>query len=134
MRPGIPFARTATRLALLAALLLVFAPSISRVLASRGGDVLAGWVELCTPVGLKWVDARANAAREKAPAAPTSSWPDEGDACPQCPLAAALPPPPEAFDWAASPCPPAPGRGFETSLTRKAFRPVGVGCRGPPAA
>ncbi|MCL6713595.1 DUF2946 family protein [Pseudomonas sp. R2.Fl] len=133
MRPGIPFARMMARLALLAALLLVLAPSISRVLAGRGGDVLAGWVELCTPAGLKWVDTAAKAARGKAPAAPLSGWPDDGDACPQCPLAAALPPPPEAFDWASPPCPPAPARGFETSLARAAFRPAGAGCRGPPA-
>jgi len=124
------------RLALLAALLLVLAPSISRALASRDGDVLAGWIELCTPAGLKWVDTAAKAPRGKAPtapAAPTSGWPDEGDACPQCPLAATLPPPPEVFDWASSPCPPAPAQGPETSLTREVFRPAGAGCRGPPA-
>ena len=133
MRSGLAFARMTARLALLAALLLVLAPSISRVLASRGGEVLAGWVELCTPAGLKLVDTAAQATRGKAPLAPTSGWPDEGDACPQCPLAAALPPPPEAFDWASPPCPPAPERVPETSPAREVFRPAGPGCRGPPS-
>lgn len=120
-------------LAMLAALLIALAPSFSRVLGSRGGETLAGWVELCTPAGLTWVDTVAK-ARAKAPAAPVSGWPgDVGDACPQCPLAAAMPPPPEAFRLPPLLRPPMADRAPETSNRVQGILPIGPGCRGPPA-
>ena len=47
------------QLALLAALLMAFAPSITRWMASEGPQVLAGWTELCTTEGIQWIDTRA---------------------------------------------------------------------------
>lgn len=120
-------------LAMLAALLIALAPSISRVLGSRGGERLAGWVELCTPAGLTWVDTAAK-ARAKAPVAPASGWPgDQGDACPHCPLAATMPPPPEAFPLPPPPWRPTADRAPETSNRVQGILPIGPGCRGPPA-
>nr|WP_295376445.1 DUF2946 family protein [Pseudoxanthomonas sp.] len=122
--------RYMTRLAVLAALLIALAPSISRVLGSRGGEPLAGWAELCTPAGLTWVDIAAAKARETAPA---SGWPDEGDACPQCPLAATMPPPPDAFRLPLPWLPPTANPESEAPLPAQGTPPAGPGCRGPPS-
>jgi hypothetical protein len=76
-----------TRLALVAVLLMAFAPTISRVLAGGATQVLGGWTELCTTQGLKWVDTGAQSDAEKSPApAPTPM----GSDCAYCPLAASL--------------------------------------------
>ena len=123
--------RCTARLALLAALLIALAPAVSRVLGSRGGGMLAGWLELCTPAGLTWVDAATGAPREKAPA---SGWPGgAGDACPQCPLAATMPPP-EGLRWPSPPRRPVTHRAPEASARPPAVALAGPGCRGPPAA
>ena len=76
------------QLALLAALLMAFAPSITRWMASDGPQVLAGWTELCTTEGIQWVDTRAESPVGKSP------LPDGmpmGPDCAYCTLAAALP-------------------------------------------
>ena len=76
------------QLALLAALLMAFAPSITRWMASEGPQVLAGWTELCTTEGIQWVDTRAESPVGKSP------LPDGmpmGPDCAYCTLAAALP-------------------------------------------
>ena len=76
------------QLALLAALLMAFAPSITRWMASDGPQVLAGWTELCTTEGIQWVDTRAESPAGKSP------LPDGmpmGPDCAYCTLAAALP-------------------------------------------
>lgn len=74
-----------TRLALVAVLLMAFAPTISRVLAAGATQVLGGWTELCTNQGLKWVDTSAQSNREKSPA--PAPMPMASD-CGYCPLAA----------------------------------------------
>ena len=76
------------QLALLAALLMAFAPSITRWMASDGPQVLAGWTELCTTEGIQWVDTRAESPAGKSP------LPDGmpmGPDCAYCTLTAALP-------------------------------------------
>ena len=75
-------------LALVAALLMAFAPSVTRWVASAGTQVLAGWSELCTTDGIKWVDTRAESPVGKAPS--PSGMPMGAD-CAYCVLAAALP-------------------------------------------
>lgn len=75
------------QLALLAALLMAFAPSITRWMTSDGPQVLAGWTELCTTEGIQWVDTRAESPVGKSP------LPDGmpmGPDCAYCTLAAAL--------------------------------------------
>ncbi|QNN76440.1 DUF2946 family protein [Pseudoxanthomonas mexicana] len=82
------FLRPMLQLALLAALLMAFAPSITRWMASDGPQVLAGWTELCTTEGIQWVDTRAESPAGKSP------LPDGmpmGPDCAYCTLAAALP-------------------------------------------
>ncbi len=78
-------------LALLAALLMAFAPSVTRWVASAGTQVLAGWSELCTTAGIKWVDTRAESATSPLGKAPSpADMPMDAD-CAYCVLAAALP-------------------------------------------
>lgn len=74
-------------LALVAALLMTFSPSVTRWVASAGSQVLAGWSELCTTDGIKWVDTRAESPLENARPA---GMPMDAD-CAYCVLAAALP-------------------------------------------
>ncbi len=76
-------------LALLAALLMAFAPSVTRWVASAGTQVMAGWTELCTTEGIKWVDTRAESPVGK-PAPAPADMPMAAD-CAYCVLAAALP-------------------------------------------
>ena len=76
------------QLALLAALLMAFAPSVTRWVASAGTQVLAGWTELCTTEGIQWVDTRAESPVGKSPLPDgTPMGPD----CAYCTLTAALP-------------------------------------------
>lgn len=77
--------RTLTRLALLAVLLLALAPSVSRVLSGGTPQVLAGWSQLCTSMGLKSLPSEARSLPGQ-PALPAG-----GDYCDYCPLAASLP-------------------------------------------
>lgn len=81
------------RLALLAALLMAFAPSLTRWLGTTGSDVLAGWTELCTTDGIKWVDTRAESPVAKAPfgKVPSPAGMAMGADCAYCTLSAALP-------------------------------------------
>ncbi|UOV05876.1 DUF2946 family protein [Pseudoxanthomonas sp. F37] len=82
------FLRPMLQLALLAALLMAFAPSITRWMASEGPQVLAGWTELCTTEGIQWVDTRAESPVGKSPS--PDGMPMGAD-CAYCTLAAALP-------------------------------------------
>lgn len=77
------------RLALLAVLLLAFAPSVSRVLASVSTPSLGGWMEMCTTAGLKWVDTSEQSLVKKSPL-PDGGMPIGAD-CAYCLLAASLP-------------------------------------------
>ena len=81
------------QLALLAALLMALAPSVTRWVASAGSQVLAGWTELCTTDGIKWVDTRAESPIVKPPVgkAPSPEGMSMGADCAYCTLAAALP-------------------------------------------
>jgi hypothetical protein len=76
------------QLALLAALLMAFAPSVTRWVSDTGSQVLAGWTELCTTGGIKWVDTRAGSPMEESPAPAGMPM---GAECAYCMLAAALP-------------------------------------------
>lgn len=66
------------QLALLAMLLLSFAPSVNRLLAAPG----AGWVQLCTVSGLKQVWQQGTPL-------PSPHRQDDGD-CAYCPLLGAM--------------------------------------------
>lgn len=121
--------RSMTRLALLAVLLLALAPSVSRALSAGSTQVLAGWSELCTTMGLQLAPAPARAlAGDPLPA------PGVGDLCDYCPLVAslAMPLPPPAMLSAAwsrhrhLALPPAP-------RLRVLANPRGLGSRGPPS-
>jgi len=76
------------QLALLAALLMVLAPSVTRWTASAGTQVMAGWTELCTTDGITWVDTRVESPVEKSP---SPSGMPMGTDCAYCVLAAVLP-------------------------------------------
>ena len=77
------------QLALLATLLMAFAPSVTRWVASAGTQVMAGWTELCTTDGIKWVDTRAVSPVGKESPAPAGM--PMGADCAYCVLAASLP-------------------------------------------
>ena len=77
-----------TRLALLAVLLLALAPSVSRALSAGSTQVLAGWSELCTTMGLQLLPSENRTLSGTPAPAPT---PGNGDYCDYCPLAASLP-------------------------------------------
>jgi hypothetical protein len=77
------------QLALLAVLLMAFAPSVTRWVASAGTQVMAGWTELCTNDGIKWVDTRIESPVEKK--SPLPAGMPMGVDCAYCVLAAALP-------------------------------------------
>lgn len=81
------------QLALLAALLMAFAPSVTRWVGTTGAQVLAGWTELCTTDGIKWVDTRAESpvAKSSPGKAPSPAGMSMGADCAYCTLAAALP-------------------------------------------
>lgn len=77
-----------TRLALLAVLLLALSPSLSRVLSGASSQVLAGWSELCTSTGLKWMSIETGDF--SGAAAPQPAMPAGAGHCDYCPLAASL--------------------------------------------
>lgn len=77
------------QLALLAALLMAFAPTVTRWVASAGTQVMAGWTELCTTDGIKWVDTRIESPVGKQSPAPAGV--PMGADCAYCVLAMALP-------------------------------------------
>jgi hypothetical protein len=74
-----------TRLALLAVLLMAFAPSVGRLLGSASTQVLDGWSQLCTTTGLKWVDTGKASLADKAVPAPGGK--PMGPDCDYCRLA-----------------------------------------------
>lgn len=117
-----------TRLALLAVLLLALAPSVSRVLASGSTQLLAGWSELCTTMGLQTLPSEARSLD----GSPASVLPPGGELCDYCPLAAALS---LLVLFVALVLPVLNGsRGFDLGITRARsfanFR--GLGSQGPP--
>jgi hypothetical protein len=74
-----------TRMALFAMLLLVFAPSVSRWIASNSEVSGSSWVEMCTVSGLKLVNIADFGKGET----PTKTMP-MGQDCAYCPLAASI--------------------------------------------
>lgn len=85
--------RVATWVAALAVLMAALAPALSHALGSRLG---AGWVEICTIAGSKWVQPSDDGA-PAVPEAPATAHALEH--CPFCTLhtpAIGLPPPPAA--------------------------------------
>lgn len=78
-----------TQLALVAVLLLALAPSVTRLINGAGAQVLAGWTELCTATGLKWVDTADTSPVKKAPLA--GGGMTMGADCDYCRLADVLP-------------------------------------------
>ncbi len=76
------------QLALLAALLMALAPSVTRWVTATGSQVLAGWTQLCTTDGIKWVDTRVASPAKKSPS--PAGMPSGAD-CAYCTLAAVLP-------------------------------------------
>ncbi|WP_162407531.1 DUF2946 family protein [Pseudoxanthomonas jiangsuensis] len=122
--------RPMTRLALLAVLLLALAPSASRMLAAGSTQVLAGWSELCTTMGLQLLPSESRTLSGTPAPAP---MPGNGEYCDYCPLAASLPLLLLALalalpHWRCDlrPCPPASPR------LRVAANLRGLGSRGPP--
>ncbi|HEV7271026.1 DUF2946 family protein [Pseudoxanthomonas sp.] len=87
------FLRPMLQLALLAALLMALAPSVTRWVTATGSQVLAGWTELCTTDGIKWVDTRTESPVAKAPfgKVPSPAGMTMGADCAYCTLSAALP-------------------------------------------
>lgn len=68
---------------------MALAPSVSRVLASTGTQVLAGWAELCTSSGMKWVDTSKQSPSEKA--VPDAGHASMGEDCAYCRLVDLVP-------------------------------------------
>lgn len=120
-----------SRLALLAVLLLALAPSVSRVLASATPQVLAGWSELCTSMGLKTLPSEARSLLDiDSPAAP--AMPASGMYCDYCPLAASLSLL-VLFLTILLPAPPrATGSAWTWPRTRSSVNFRGLGSQGPP--
>lgn len=116
------------RLALIAMLLVAFAPSISRVLAGGTAEVLAGWSQLCTSMGLKALPSGGGGSLADAP---MSTMPGGVD-CDYCPLAASLPMVLLALVFVL----PIPGRHVPRPHLAPPRRMVhnlrGLGSRGPP--
>ncbi|MBD9468142.1 DUF2946 family protein [Pseudoxanthomonas sp. PXM01] len=83
------FLRPMLQLALLAALLMAFAPTVTRWVGSAGTQVMAGWTELCSTDGIKWVDTRIESPVGKQAPAPAGM--PMGADCAYCVLAMALP-------------------------------------------
>lgn len=124
------FSRPMARLALCAMLLLAFAPALSRVLATGASGAMAGWVELCTASGLKWVDTAAPAG-DATPAHPATP---AGADCAYCPLASSLPPTPLSL-IAQVPLPPLPRLAMpgRHPVPHAPIRLRGLGGQGPPS-
>lgn len=74
------------RMALLAMLLLVFAPSVSRWVAGNNAASGSSWVEMCTATGLKMVNLADFVKGELPKPMPM------GQDCDYCPLAASIAP------------------------------------------
>ena len=116
------------RIALVAMLLLALSPAVSRMLAGSPSAVLAGWAEICTATGLKFVDL----AKFEKQGQPEPSKTPMGADCAYCPLLAGTALLLVAIvGWLApiiaSLLPvlwPKPEKSF--------FHPCGLGSRGPP--
>lgn len=85
--------RLTTWVALLAVLMMAFAPLMSQAFGARSAS---GWAEICSVYGSKWVKIDAGSTDpQPSPAAPTSGHPL--DHCPYCSLhasAVGMPPAP----------------------------------------
>lgn len=133
MNTGRARRRWAGWLALLVIGLAMLAPTVSRALAhGPAGALRAGWIEVCTPGGVRWIQLDRDATdKESAPAAPSLND------CPLCLLAWDRLAPPPAFDAAAlalrsdltQAAPPSAAAAAHPALRTLAGRP-----RGPPPA
>jgi len=122
------------QLALLAALLMAFAPSITRWVGDSGPQVLAGWTELCTTDGIAWVDTRDESPVAKPPLGkvPSPAGMTMGADCAYCTLATALP---LLLLFIALQFPRLSGRNVASALTLLSARRLrlrGLGGQGPP--
>ncbi|MGX5728912.1 DUF2946 family protein [Pseudoxanthomonas beigongshangi] len=121
--------RPLARLALCAILLLALAPAVSRVLGAGTSATTAGWIELCTPGGLKWVDAAGIGGDDAPVPAPAAT---SGD-CAYCPLATSLPWLPLALAMLLPLLPRAWIRPYwREPFLRASIRLRGLGGQGPP--
>lgn len=125
-----------TRLALLAALLVAFAPAVSRMLAGHGALPASQLTELCTSAGLQLADVAAAFANhtthghEAPPTAPHHG--EDGNVCDYCALAASLSLPLLALHAIA----PLPAATSEPLLPAPRLKTIanlrGLGGQGPP--
>ena len=121
--------RLLARLALCAILLLALAPAVSRVLGAGASATMAGWIELCTPSGLKWVDAAGIGGDDAPLPMPATA---SGD-CAYCPLASSLPWLPLALAMLLPLLPRPWIRPYWSEpILRASIRPRGLGGQGPP--
>jgi hypothetical protein len=108
------FHRLATWAAFVAVLMAALAPALSHALASRGD---AGWVEVCTAEGSRWVQGSGGPGEPAAPAGAHAL-----DHCGYCTLHTDDPALPGA-DQQAEPVPPARARAADRLSARRAYRP-----------
>jgi Protein of unknown function (DUF2946) len=113
-------------MALLAMLLLSFAPSVSRYIASVRADSNSTWAEMCTMTGLKLVKVSDFASPQ------TPKPKSMGDDCVYCPLAASIAPLllliVVMFPRIAS----ALAGVIRQTVHHRFLYPIGLGSRGPP--
>jgi len=118
-----------SRLALIALLLVVFAPSVSRTLAAGTSQLLAGWSQLCTSTGLQLLPSEGSSPLGK------STMPmgmPAGADCAYCPLAASLPLLLLCLAFALVVHAPWTPHSRPSPRLRQAARVCGLGSRGPP--
>lgn len=124
-----------TRLALLAALLVAFAPTVSRMLVGHGALPAPQLTELCTSAGLQLADVATVFADHSAhgheipPTTPHHG--EDGNVCDYCALAASLSLPLPALHAIAPP--PAAGEPLLPAPRLKTIANLrGLGGQGPP--
>lgn len=117
-----------SRLALLAALLIAVMPTISRIAGSAAHGDGAGWAEVCTVGGLKFVKADGDGRPQGAPLHVSA----DGD-CAYCPLATSLILPALVLALVPQLAPPSPPPATPAAWWSGNAHPATLGSRGPPA-
>lgn len=113
-------------MALLAMLLMVAAPSISRSIASNNADSGSGWVEMCTMTGLKLVSLADFGKSEVPKPMPM------GQDCAYCPLSASIAPLLLLVALIFTLVTQSTVAAVTQTILRGYFYPSGLGSRGPP--
>lgn len=122
------FQKPMARMALVAMLLLAFSPIVTRVLAGLPSSAVAGWAEICTATGLKFVDlAKFTQADPPEPA----KTPMAAD-CAYCPLLAATALLLVALAFSLPPAVVTLFAALWAKPGKSSFHPCGLGSRGPP--